>query len=72
MKINFVAENVGGLGVKLTKKEGKLGANFEWKLMFPEFNQNNGKLEFNDRNFKNYLGCRKYWWFGGKNNKERG
>ena len=72
MKINFVVENVGGLGVKLTKKEGKLGTKIEWKLMFPEFNQNNGKLKFNDRNFKNYLGCRKYWWFGGQNNKERG
>ena len=29
MKINFVVENVGGLGAKLTKKEGKLGAKFE-------------------------------------------
>ena len=29
--------------------------------MFPKFNQINGKLKFNDRNFKNYLGCRKYW-----------
>ena len=40
--------------------------------MFPKFNQINGKLKFNDRNFKNYLGCTKYWWFGGQNNKERG
>ena len=29
MKINLVVENVGGLGVKLTKKEGKLEAKFE-------------------------------------------
>ena len=39
--------------------------------MFSKFNQINGKLKFNNRNFKNYLGCRKYWWFGGQNNKER-
>ena len=40
--------------------------------MFPEFNQNNGKLKFNDKNFKNYLGCKKHCWYGGQNNKERG
>ena len=28
MKINLVVENGGGLGVKTTKKEGKLGAKF--------------------------------------------
>ena len=40
--------------------------------MFPEFNQNNGKLKFSDKKFKNYLDCKKYWWYGGQNNKERG
>ena len=40
--------------------------------MCPEFNQINEKLKINDRNFKKYLGCRKYWWFGSQNNKERG
>ena len=72
MKMIFVVENVGGLGVKLTKKEGKLEAKFEWKLMFQEFNSINWKLKFNDRTLKNYLGCTTYWWFWGENNKERG
>ena len=40
--------------------------------MFQEFNRINGKLKFDDRKFKNYLGGRKYWWYGGQNNKERG
>ena len=40
--------------------------------MFSKFNQINRQSKFNDRNFKNYLGGRKYWWFGGQNNKERG
>ena len=40
--------------------------------MFPEFNQINGKLKLNKRNFRNYLGCRKYSWFWGQNNKDSG
>ena len=40
--------------------------------MFPEFNQINEKLKINDRNFKKYLSCRKYWWILGQENKERG
>ena len=31
--------NIDGLGVKTTKKEGKLGAKFAWKLMCPKVNQ---------------------------------
>ena len=40
--------------------------------MCPKFNQINGKLKVDDRNFKNYLGCRKYWWFGVKTTKKEG
>ena len=38
--------------------------------MCSEFNQINGKLRVDNRNSKNYLGCRKCWWFRGQNNKE--
>ena len=72
MKINFVVKKVGGFGVKLTKNKGKFEAKFELKLIFPEFNQINGKLRVDNRNFKNYLGCIRYWWFGSQNNKQKG
>ena len=58
--------------VSKQQERGELGAKFEWKIMFLEFNENNEKLKFNDRNFKNYLACRKYWWFWGQNNKKGG
>ena len=42
------------------------------KINVSRINQINGKLRVDNRNFKNYLGCRKYWWFGSQNNKETG
>ena len=45
MKINFVVENVGGLGVKLTKKEGKLEAKFESTFMCQESYQKQGLVQ---------------------------
>ena len=50
-------ENVGGLGVKTTRKEGKLVAKFARKLMFEEFNQINEKVQGDIRDFENQLGC---------------
>ena len=37
-KINLDIENIAGLGIK-TAKKGKLGAEFAWKLMCPEYYQ---------------------------------
>ena len=51
--INLVVENVGGLGVNRTKKEGKHWAKFALKLMCPELYQINGKVQGNDRYFEN-------------------
>ena len=42
------------------------------KINVSRMNQNNGKLRVDNSNFKNYLGCRKYWWFGSQHNKETG
>ena len=42
------------------------------KINVSRINQINGKLRVDNRNFKNYLGCRKYGWFGSQNNKETG
>ena len=39
------------------------------KISVSRSNQINGKLRGDNRN---YLGCRKYWWFGSQNNKETG
>ena len=52
MKINLVVENVGGLGVKLTKKEGKLGAKFAWKLMCPKLNPISREVLGDERDFE--------------------
>ena len=52
-KINFDVENIGGLGVKTRKKEGKQEARFALKLMFPEFNQIHEKVEDDNRDIKN-------------------
>ena len=57
LKINLDVENVGGLGVKTTRKEGKLVAKFARKLMFQEFNQINEKVQGDIRDFENQLGC---------------
>ena len=53
MKINFDVENVYGLGVKTAKKQGKLGAKCAWKLMCPEFNQINRKVQGDKKNYEN-------------------
>ena len=52
MKIILVVEHNGGYGVKITKKEGRLGAKFAWKLMCPEFNQIKGKVQSDKRDFE--------------------
>ena len=36
------------------------------------FNQIKGKVQGVKKILQNYLGCRKYWWFWGENNTERG
>ena len=51
-KSNFDVENFYGLGVKLAKKQGKLGAKFAWKFMCPEFNQIYGKVEGDEKSLK--------------------
>ena len=38
LKINLDVENVGGLGVKTTKKQGKIRAKFASTFMCQEFN----------------------------------
>ena len=48
-----MVENIGGFGVKTTKKEGKLGAKFAWKLMCPELSQINWKVQGDMRDFEN-------------------
>ena len=42
------------------------------KINVSRINQINGKLRVDNRNFKNYLGCRRNWWYWAENNKERG
>ena len=37
-----MVENIGGLGVKTTKKQGKLGAKFDSTFMCQEFYQIQG------------------------------
>ena len=48
----MVVENIGGFGVKKTKKEGKLGAKFARKLMCPEFNQIKEKVQGDEGDFE--------------------
>ena len=45
LKINLDVENVGGFGVKTTKKEGNLEAKFTIKLMCPEFTKSMEKVK---------------------------
>ena len=42
LKINLDVANVGGLGVKTRKKQGKLGAKFASTFMCQEFDQIQG------------------------------
>ena len=51
MKINLGIENVGGFGVKTTKKKGKVGQNLHENL-YPEFNQIKGKVQGDERDFE--------------------
>ena len=52
-KITLVVENMGGLGVKTTKKQGKLRAKFESKFMFQKFYQIQGKVQGNNIDYEN-------------------
>ena len=53
LKINLDVENVDGLGVKTTKKEGKQGAKFASKFMRPEFYQIQGKVQGDNTDYEN-------------------
>ena len=46
-------ENIGGLGVKRTKKGSILGTTITGKLMCQEFHQINGKGQVINRDFEN-------------------
>ena len=53
MKIILDVENADGLGVKTRMKKDKEGAKFTWKVMCPEFNQIQGKVQGDKRDFEN-------------------
>ena len=40
--------------------------------MCQESYQKEGLVESDNIEYENYLGCRKYWWFWGESNTERG
>ena len=49
----LVVENIGGLGVKTTRKEGKLGVKVVSKYMFPEFYQIQRKVQGDNIDYEN-------------------
>ena len=53
IKISLVVENVYGSGVKTAEKQGKLGAKFASKFMFPEFYQIQEKVQGNNIDYEN-------------------
>ena len=53
LKITLVVENIGGLGVKTTKKQGKLRAKFESTFMCQESYQNQGLVQSNNIEYDN-------------------
>ena len=53
LKNTLVVENIGGLGVKTTRKEGRLGAKFVSKFMFPEFYLIQGKVQGDNIDYEN-------------------
>ena len=71
MKINLDVENVYGLGVKTTRRQGKLGVTFAWKLMFLEFNQIKRKVNMTSEVLKINLDVENVDGLGGQNSKER-
>ena len=72
LKITLVVENIGGLGVKTTKREGKLGAKFPWKLMPQEFNQINRKVQGEKKILKINLDVENFGGLGVKTAKKQG
>ena len=72
LKINVDVENVGGLGVKTTKKQGKLGAKFARKLMCQEFNQINRKVVVDKKILKINLDVENVGGLGVKTTKKQG
>ena len=52
MKINLVIEHIGGLGSKQQRKRANWGKKFAGKLKCPEFNQINGKVQNDKRDFE--------------------
>ena len=71
-KSNFDVENVYGLGVKTAKKQGKLGAKFESKLMRPEFNQIKGKVQGVKKILKSNFDVENVYGLGVKTAKKQG
>ena len=55
-KKTWMLENAGGVGVKTTQTEDKLGAKFALKLMYEEFHQIQAKVQVNNGDFENQLG----------------
>ena len=53
MKINLVIEKIGGLGSKQQRKRGTWGQQLIKKIMCPEFNQINRKVQGVEENFEN-------------------
>ena len=67
----MVVENIGGLGVKTTKKEGKLRAKFAWKLMCPKLNQISREVQGDKKILKSKFDVENVYGLGVKTAKKQ-